>query len=126
MIRTSMLRRVLQIDAATCLATGLLLALGAETIAALTELPVVLLREAGIVLLPFALFVLWAARRGGGCPVQAVIAANAAWVAASFALMISPWGGNAFGIALVALQAAAVALLTALQLRGLTQVPASG
>lgn len=125
MIRTLMLRRVLQLDAATCVATGLLLAIGAEPIAALTRLPVPLLREAGIVLLPFALFVLWAARRSGGWPVQAVIAANIAWVAASLAVIASPWSGNAFGTAFVALQAAAVALLSGLQLRGLAQVPAA-
>ena len=113
----SMLRPILAFDAATCAAMGLLLALAAEPVAAITALPVPLLREAGILLLPFAAFVLWAAKRGGGWPVQAVIAANLAWVTASLALIASPWSGNALGVAFVGAQAAAVALLAALQWR---------
>jgi hypothetical protein len=121
MTANSMLRPILAFDAATCAAMGLLLALAAGPIAAITALPVPLLREAGIVLLPFAAFVLWAAKRGGGWPVQAVVAANIAWVAASVALIASPWGGNAFGMAFVTMQAATVALLAGLQWRGLGQ-----
>lgn len=117
MTRNSLLRPVLLFDAATCLAMGALLVAAAGPIAALTDLPAPLLGEAGIVLFPFALFVLWAARRGGGWPVKAVIAANIAWVAASFALIASPWNGSALGIAFVGAQAAAVALLAALQRR---------
>lgn len=123
MIRTT-LRPLLVLDAATCAAMGLLLALGAEPVAAITALPVPLLREAGLILLPFAAFVLWAARRGGGWPVQAVIAANIAWVAASLALIATPWAGNALGIAFIAAQAAAVALLAALQWRVLQRTEA--
>lgn len=115
----SMLRPILRLDAATCAAMGLLLAFGAAPIAAITALPVPLLREAGILLLPFALFVLWAARRGAGWPVHIVVGVNLAWVAGSLALIASPWSGNALGIAFVAAQAAAVALLAALQWRGL-------
>jgi len=112
-------------DAATCLAMGGLLVTAADPIAGLTELPVPLLREAGILLFPFALFVLWAARRGGGWPVQAVVAANVAWVAASLALIASPWSGSALGIAFVGAQAAAVALLAALQWRMLGRAVAT-
>ena len=72
MTRNQLLRPVMLFDAATCLAMGGLLVAAAGPIAGLTELPVPLLREAGILLFPFALFVLWAARQGGGWPVQLV------------------------------------------------------
>lgn len=125
MTRHSMLRPILFLDAATCAAMGLLLALGADLVAAVTALPVALLREAGILLLPFAAFVLWTARHGGGWPVRTVVAINFAWVAASLALIASPWTGNALGVAFVAAQAACVALLAALQWRGLARAAAA-
>lgn len=122
MTANSMLRPVLLFDAATCAAMGLLLVLGAGAIAARTALPAPLLREAGILLLPFAAFILWTARRGGWWPVRAVIAVNVAWVAASLALIASPWGGNLLGTGFVGMQAAAVALIAALQWRCLAPV----
>ncbi|WBY09706.1 hypothetical protein PIB19_10720 [Sphingomonas sp. 7/4-4] len=64
MTRNQLLCPVMLFDAATCLAMGGLLVAAAGPIAGLTELPVPLLREAGILLFPFALFVLWAARQG--------------------------------------------------------------
>lgn len=118
MTRHNMLRPVLFFDAATCLAMGGLLVAAAAPIAGLTDLPVSLLREAGILLFPSALFVLWAARQSGGWPVQAVAWANLAWVAASFAAIV--WTApNAFGIAFVAAQALAVGGIAALQFHGL-------
>jgi len=125
MTRDQLLRPVLFFDAATCLAMGGVLVAAAAPIASLTDLPVPLLREAGILLFPFAAFVLWAARRGSGWPVQAVIAANIAWVATSLALVASPWSGNALGIGFAAAQAAAVALLAALQWRALPHTAVS-
>jgi hypothetical protein len=124
MTRNQLLRPVLLFDAATCLAMGGLLVAAAGPIAGLTDLPVPLLREAGILLFPFALFVLWAARQGGGWPVQLVAGLNLAWVAASFAAipLAQP---NALGMAFVAVQAVAVAGLAALQLYGLAREPAA-
>lgn len=118
MTRNQLLRPVLLFDAATCLAMGALLVAAAGPVAGLTGLPVPLLREAGTVLFPFALFVLWAARRGGGWPVQAVIATNLAWVAASFGA-IALAQPNALGIAFVAVQALAVGAIAALQFHAL-------
>jgi hypothetical protein len=117
MTRNQLLRPVMLFDAVTCLAMGGLLVAAASPIAGLTELPVPLLREAGIVLFPFALFVLWAARRGGA-PVQAVAALNLAWVVVSFGaiLWVQP---NALGIAFVAVQAVAVGAIAALQFHAL-------
>lgn len=54
-LRTStFLRRVLFADAATCVATGLLLMLGSSLLEPLLGLPTGLLRYAGLSLLPFA------------------------------------------------------------------------
>lgn len=118
MTRGQLLRPVMLFDAATCLAMGGLLVAAAGPIAGLTELPVPLLREAGILLFPFALFVLWAARQGGGWPVQLVAGLNLAWVAASFGVIawVQP---NALGIAFVAVQALAVGGIAALQFHAL-------
>lgn len=117
MTRNQLLRPVMLFDAVTCLAMGGLLVAAAGPIAGLTELPVALLREAGILLFPFALFVLWAARQSGW-PVQAVAGLNLAWVAASFGAiaLVQP---NAFGIAFVAAQAVAVGAIAALQFHAL-------
>nr|WP_294810569.1 hypothetical protein [uncultured Sphingomonas sp.] len=118
MTRNQLLRPVMLFDAATCLAMGGLLVAAAGPIAGLTELPVPLLREAGILLFPFALFVLWAARQGGGWPVQLVAGLNLAWVAASFGVIawVQP---NGLGIAFVAVQALAVGAIAALQFHAL-------
>ena len=121
MMTDKLLRPVMLFDAATCLAMGALLIAAASPIAGLTDLPVPLLREAGIVLFPFALFVLWTARQGGGWPVALVAGLNLAWVAASFGAIL--WvQSNAFGIAFAAAQALAVAGIAALQFHGLAAV----
>jgi hypothetical protein len=124
MTRNQLLRPVMLFDAVTCLAMGGLLVAAAGPIAGFTELPVPLLREAGILLFPFALFVLWAARQGGGWPVQLVAGLNLAWVAASFGAiaLVQP---NALGVAFVTVQAVAVGALAALQLHALGREPAT-
>ena len=126
MNRESLLRPVLLFDAATCGVMGLMLLLAAAPLAGFTDLPAALLREAGILLLPFALFALWASRRAGGWPVQVVVAANIAWVGGSLALLAGPWvAPNMLGTVFVDAQAAAVAGLAALQLYGLSRQPAT-
>ena len=122
-----LLRRLLLLDAVTCIATGLLLTFGSAMLAAMLRLPAGLLVEAGIALLLFALFVLWASRQADRSPVPAeiVIALNIAWVAASLVLLAGPWvEPNALGTAFVAAQAAAVALLAGLQLIAFRRMPA--
>jgi hypothetical protein len=109
-----LLRPVLLFDAATCLAMGALLVAAAGPITSLTDLPMPLLREAGIFLFPFALFVLWAAHQNGGWPVQWVAGLNLAWVAASF-IAIAWVQPNRLAIALVSVQALAVGGIAGLQ-----------
>lgn len=113
-----LLRRLLLLDAGTCVATGALLTVGAGPLAALLRMPAGLLVEAGIFLFVFALFVFWAARQAGrAVPAEIVIALNIAWVVASLALIAGPWiEPSALGVAFIAAQAAAVALLAGCQL----------
>jgi hypothetical protein len=116
------LRNVLIADAVTCVATGMLMTLGAALLGKLTQLPPELLRAAGLSLFPIAAFIAFVAtrqrlRRTG---VWLLILGNAGWVAASLWLLlggaISP---NAMGYAFVAVQAAAVAVLAELEFAGL-------
>jgi hypothetical protein len=115
---TTFLRRILTFDAATCAAMGLGLALGAGPLARVLELPAGLLREAGILLLPFAALLVWTARREQIRPwlVWAIVGANAAWALASAALLV--WGiltPNALGYVFLVGQVVAVTLIADLE-----------
>jgi hypothetical protein len=112
------LRSVLLIDAATCVATGLLMTFAAGFLADLTQLPPDLLRSAGLSLFPIAAFIAFVATRAvlPRAGVWLVILGHVAWVGASLGVLlggaISP---NAFGYAFVAFQALAVAVLAELE-----------
>lgn len=115
---TQSLRRALLADAAASGMTAALMIVGAEIAAAPLGLPEALLRGAGFVLLPYVAFVLLVATREriAHGAVWTVIAANAAWTAASFVLLAGGWvAPTALGIMFVAGQAIAVAALGALQ-----------
>ena len=118
----SFLRRVLAFDAVSSGALGLGALLFAPTLAGLLGLPVDLLREAGIVLLPFAAFVGFLASRQepSRIGVWIVIALNALWVIDSVLLLfangVEP---NALGYAFIIGQAIAVGVLAELQYVGL-------
>jgi hypothetical protein len=112
------LRTVLLADAAASGAAGLLMLAGAGVLSGWFGIPAPLLRGAGLVLLPFAALVGWLGRRGGvpRGAVLAVVAANAAWVAASLVVLGGPWFvPTALGTAFVALQAALVAVFAVAQ-----------
>ena len=125
---TTFLRRILTFDAATCAVMGLGLTLGAGPLAPVFELPAGLLRVAGIVLLPFAALLVWTAQRDRIRPglVWAIIGANAAWAIASAALLL---GGlltpNGFGLAFVAGQAVAVAVIAEVEALALRRARAA-
>jgi hypothetical protein len=77
-----------------------------------------LLSYAGLALLPIAAVMLLIALRPALQPAGAwlVIAGNGAWVAASFALLLTGWvAPTTLGIAFVVVQALAVALLAKLE-----------
>ena len=116
------LRTVLLVDAVTCLATGLLMTVGAGTLSPLTAIPTDLLVYAGVSLFPVAAFIIFVATRPEPpvLGVWLVIFGNVAWVAGSVWLLsggaLSP---TALGEAFIALQAAAVAVLAGLEYAGL-------
>ena len=113
-------RRVLLVDAITCTAAGALMTCATGPVAQLTHLPDPLLRIAGLALFPVAALFAWMAvsvpfRRP---LLRVAVLGNAAWVAASLAVlaMTSP---SALGYVFVLAQAAAVTLLAALEARAL-------
>lgn len=113
-------RRVLLIDAVTCVAAGALMAFATAPLARLTNLPEQLLSLAGRALFPVAIFFAWlAVSRALTRPlVLTAVLGNSAWVVGSLAVaaMTSP---SAIGYAFILAQAGAVAALTLMEARGL-------
>lgn len=121
--RTStFLRRVLFADAATCVATGLLLTLGSGALERFLGLPTGPLRYAGASLLPFAAFLVYLATREHLSPrvVWTVIVLNALWTADSLLLLLTGWvAPTEMGYAFVIVQALGVAAFAGLEYFGL-------
>jgi hypothetical protein len=125
---SAFLRNAILLDAAASGATALLLIAGAGLLDGLLGLPVALMREAGLILVPYVAFVAWVGTRATVArgAVWTIIAANAAWTAASFILLLSGWvAPTALGVAFVIAQALAVALLGELQYMGLRRTAAT-
>jgi len=114
------LRGVLWADAASCLATGALQLAALDALPHLFGLPQVLLLDAGVFLVAYALMAAWAASR----PVPprrwvALFAAgNLAW-AIGCGLAVALLQPTTLGVAWIAMQAAAVLVLADLQWMGL-------
>ena len=122
------LRNVLLLDAAASGATGLLLVAGAGVLEDLLGLPVALLRDAGLILIPYVAFVAWVGAREpiARRAVWAILAANALWALASVGLLVSGLvGPTALGYAFLIAQAAVVAVLGELQYAGLRRPAAA-
>lgn len=116
------LRRALMLDALASGATGLLMFAGAGLVEGLLGLPAALLRGAGMVLMPYVAFVVYAGTLEiiSRAAVWTIIAANVAWAAAGALLLVSGWvAPTALGYAFVIAQAVVVALLGELQYMGL-------
>ena len=119
MVQTpSFLRNVLLVDAAGAAAMGLLLLAAANALDSLLGLPAPLLRAAGTVLLPFALFVGVLARQSSPWRngVWTVVSVNAIWVVESVWLLFThrvELTGS--GVAFVIAQATFVALMAQLE-----------
>ncbi len=120
------LRRVLWLDAATSVATGLLQLLLADQLAVLLGLPAGLLVATGWALFGYvALIVFINARQTlSQALVGLLIAANGAWVLGCLALLfgglVSP---TLLGQGFIAMQAVAVGLLMELQWFGVRRAP---
>lgn len=109
-----MINKVLAADAVTCTLMGVLLTCLAPGLAELLLLPESLLFYAGVALLPIALFMAVLSMQAvpSLAGVWLVIIGNAAWVAASVAVLALT-APNALGVAFVVLQAAVVAAMAA-------------
>ena len=119
---STFLRRVLLLDAASSGAMGLLLVACSSLLAGALNLPADLLREAGIVLLPFAASLVWIAtrQRMPRAFVWAVIVLNGVWTVDSIVLLFTGWvAPNLLGYLFVSGQAAFVAVMAELEFIGL-------
>jgi len=116
------LRNALLLDAIACAATGLLLVMAAGPLSGPFGFPSAFLRGAGLVLLPCAALLAWFSSREAlpRLAVIAVIGVNVLWIAESIAILLMGWfAPSDLGIAFVLAQAAAVALVTELEIIGL-------
>jgi Na+/melibiose symporter-like transporter len=116
--RFPLIRRLLLLDAGTCLAMGAALIFANAPVADLTGFSPALLLGAGLVLLPCAAFMLVLASRmsppTGG--VRLVVACNVLWALASVLLPLWPEvNPNTAGLLGLWAQAAGVAVLAALE-----------
>jgi hypothetical protein len=123
------LRWILIADATTCFACALLMVFGFSYLAELLGLPGGLLRNAGISLFPFAMFLVYLASRArvSKLAVWSVILLNALWTLDSFLLFVTGWvNPTQLGYAFVTAQALVVAVLASLEYLGLkkSQSPA--
>lgn len=120
------LGRVLRFDALTCTVMGLLLLIAHAALSPWLGLPSSLLMVAGAVLLPCAVLM----RIAGADPagrrglVWVIILGNLAWFVASLLVAFAWFEPTTPGLAFLLLQAAAVALLTVIELRGMARLPA--
>ncbi len=110
------LQNVLLLDAATCLATGALMAFGSNFVAGLTSIPAPLLYWAGLILFPIAALMIYAGLQATPPRpiVWLIVLGNIGWVIASLGVLafIAP---NALGYLFILAQAAVVAVLALLE-----------
>jgi len=121
-VNWSLLRLALLADAAASGIMGVLLAAAADPLAAWFGLPLALLREVGLLLIPYAGLLIYLASRQTTprLPAQLIIAGNVLWVIGSVALLISSLvAPTTLGTAFVIAQALIVAILAELQQLGL-------
>jgi hypothetical protein len=128
MNRQNFLRYALLADAVASGATGALMIAGADLLTGVLGLPVALMREAGLLLVPYVALVTVVGTREtiARAPVRAIIALNVLWVAGSAGLLISGLvAPSALGTAFVIAQAVAVGVFAELQFMGLRRSAAT-
>jgi hypothetical protein len=122
MNRPNFLRYALLADAIASGATGALLIAGAGLLDGLLGLPVALMREAGLLLVPYVALVAYVGTREhiSRPAVQTIIALNIVWTVCSIGLLLTDYvAPTAPGTAFVIAQAAVVAVFAELQFIGL-------
>lgn len=124
---TLFLKRVLLLDAASCLGMGATLIFGADLLSGPLGMSAALLEGAGIALLPIGLYMGWLGLRLNAAAmfVWLVILGNAAWVAKSLVLAFGHPEITPLGIAFVTGQAAFVLLMAILEYAGVRRAPAT-
>src|SRR5262245_45630585 len=122
-LRTStFLRWTLLADAATCVASGLLMMLGSGQLQQFLELPAGLLRYAGVSALPVAAFLVYIARRENLSTqgARTAMLLNTIWTAASLLLLMTGRvAPTELGYTFVIAQALGVAVFAGLEYFGL-------
>src|SRR6266705_2535436 len=116
------LRRVLLADAAASAVAGLAMLLGAGLLEPLLGIAAALLRAVGLAFLAYAAVVAYLGMhvRVASPAVQAVVAVNALWAAASILVLLTGWiAPTPLGYAFVIGQALAAAVFGALEQMGL-------
>ena len=122
------LRFALLADAVASGATGLMMIAGAGLLTGLLGLPVPLMREAGLLLVPYVALVAYVGTRERipHGAVRAIIALNVLWVAGSVGLLVSGFvAPTMLGNAFVILQAIVVGVFAELQVIGLRRTQAT-
>ena len=116
------LRYALLADAIASGATSLLMIIGADLLTGMLGLPVALMRESGLLLVPYVALVAFVGTRlmipfGA---VKAIIGLNLLWVLGSVGLLVGGFvAPTLLGYAFVIMQAVAVGVLAELQIIGL-------
>ncbi len=116
------LRFALLADAVASGATGLMMIAGADLLTGLLGLPVALMREAGLLLVPYVALVAYIGTRANipHVAVKAIVALNVLWVLGSVGLLVSGFvAPTALGYAFVIFQAVVVGVFAELQVIGL-------
>jgi hypothetical protein len=122
------LRFALLVDAVASGATGLLMAAGAEALTGLLGLPVPLMREAGLLLVPYVALVAFVGTRENISlgAVKTIVVLNVLWVLGSIGLLMSSLvAPTMLGYAFVIVQAVAVGVFAELQIIGLRRAEAA-
>lgn len=122
MSQSTFLRRVLIADAVISGTTGVLMLAAAGPLSRILGVPASLLTTAGVSLLPFMAFLIWLCTRASvpRPAIWIVIALNLGWVLGSIALLFADrLDPNRLGIAVILVQAIAVAGFAEMQYVGL-------
>jgi hypothetical protein len=120
--QNTFLRYALLADAVASGATGLLMIAAASLLEGLLGLPTALMREAGLVLVPYVAFVAWVGTREAISrpAVQAIIVMNVLWVVGSVLVLVGGFvAPTVLGYAFVIAQAVVVGVFAELQFIGL-------
>jgi Na+/melibiose symporter-like transporter len=122
------LRRVLLLDATASGGMGAILAIAATALEPVLGLPAALLRGVGVLLIPFAAFLIWLAPRAGELRsvVRAVAVGNVLWIVASMVVLVSGrLPTTPMGTFFICAQAVAVAVFAYLEHRALARAVAA-